>query len=132
MQTRAMGPRVKHRNRPVKHKTASRAAIAALILLPGAATAAQSVLYEESAARHEESLIIASPIGGIENSRWYDYRINVTESQKELARDLRHAGDIEDQRDAWSEYAHELKNGRHDYVKEMARRGYRIPQIYFD
>jgi hypothetical protein len=117
----------------MKQKTVIRAAIAALVMVPaGAAIAAQPMLYEESIARHEEKLIIASPIGGVENSKWFDYRSNVGEAQKELASDLRRSTDLEDTRDAWSEYAHELKDGRHDYIKAMARKGYRIPEIYFE
>lgn len=117
----------------MKQNSIIRAAVAALVLLPaGAAIAAQPMLHEEGIARHEEQLIIAHPIGGIENSKWFDYRINIGEAQKELSSDLRRASDVEDERDAWSEYAHELRHGRKDYVKEMARKGYRVPEVYFE
>ena len=88
-------------------------------------TAAVPVLYEEQLARAEEALIITSPIAGIENSLWFDYRIDVTDAQKELTSDLRRASDTEDRRDAWDEYAHELKHEREDYIHDMAKRGFR-------
>lgn len=91
----------------------------------GSAAAALPMLYEEQMARAEEQLIFARPIAGIENSLWFDYRINVTEAQKELSSDLGDVSDLEDRRDAWEEYAHELKDERLDYVEEMAERGYR-------
>ena len=56
----------------------------------GAAIAVPT-MYEKEVARGEEARIIQSPIGGIQNSKWYDYRINVNESRKELASDLRRA-----------------------------------------
>lgn len=91
-----------------------------------AATAAVPMLHEEQVARAEESRIIGLPIAGIENRLWFDYRINVTEAQKELGSDLRRATDIEDRRDAWEEYAVELKHERVHYIEEMAERGYRM------
>lgn len=93
--------------------------------LAGAATAAVQTLYEEQMARDEEKLILASPIAGIKNSRWFDYRADVNEAQKELHGDLRGASDVEDRRDAWEEYAHELKHERIDYIEDMAEKGYR-------
>lgn len=93
--------------------------------LAGAATAAVQVLFEEQMARDEEKLILTAPIAGIENSRWFDYRGDVNEAQKELSSDLRGASDLEDRRDAWEEYAHELKNERVDYIEDMAEKGYR-------
>ncbi len=93
--------------------------------LAGAATAAVQTLYEEQLARDEERLILASPIAGIKNSRWFDYRSDILEAQKELNSDLRGASDVEDRRDAWEEYAHELKHERVDYIEDMAEKGYR-------
>lgn len=90
-----------------------------------AGQAAVPALYEEVSARQEEKLILTSPIAGIQNRLWFDYRIDVTEAQKELASDLRHASDIEDRRDAWEEYGVELRKERIDYLNEMAERGYR-------
>ena len=101
--------------------------LAALVALTaaGSATAAVQILYEEQMARDEEKLILAAPIAGIKNSRWFDYRGNVNEAQKELHSDLRGASDVEDRRDAWEEYAHELKHERIDYIEDMAEKGYR-------
>lgn len=99
--------------------------------LATAATAAVPMLQEEQVARAEEALIITAPIAGIENRFWFDYRIDVTEAQKELTSDLRRASDIEDRRDAWEEYAHELKHERFHYIEEMAERGYRMGQVIF-
>lgn len=99
--------------------------------LAAVSTAARAVpmLYEEEYARAEERLIIQSPIAGIENSLWFDYRIDVNEAQKELKSDLRHASDIEDQRDAWEEYGRELKHERLDYIHDMAKRGFRMGAV---
>ena len=91
--------------------------------IAGAAGAAIQVLYEEQFAREEEKLILTNPIAGIMNSRWFDYRGNVNEAQKELSSDLRRASDLEDRRDAWEEYAHELKHERIDYIHDMAKKG---------
>ncbi len=121
---------MKQTNRP---RTALLALAAVPVLaLPVAATAVQPMMYEQKVARHEESLVIQNPIGGVQNSKWYDYRINVNESRKELASDLRHASDIEDRRDAWEEYGTELHQERGKYVKYMSKHGYRVPQVYFE
>ncbi len=93
--------------------------------LAGAATAAVQTLYEEQLARDEEKLIINAPIAGIKNSRWFDYRADILEAQKELNSDLRGASDVEDRRDAWEEYAHELRVERIDYIEDMAEKGFR-------
>jgi hypothetical protein len=95
----------------------------------GAAAYKGQMLYEESAARQEERLVISAPIGGVRNHYWFDYRTNVNEAKKELASDLRHVSDTEDLRDAWDEYRHELNHERAHYVKEMAERGYRQPTV---
>ncbi len=99
--------------------------IIALGMMAAAGHAAVSDLYEERLARAEEGLILAAPIAGIENSLWYDYRIDITEAQKELRADLGRASDLEDLRDAWEEYARELRQEREEYIEEMAERGYR-------
>ena len=105
-------------------------AIAIMAVAPSiAAQAAVPILYEEAFAREEEKLIIQSPIAGIQNSLWFDYRIDVTEAQKELASDLRRASDIEDQREAWEEYGVELRKERFHYIEEMAERGYRMGTV---
>ena len=105
----------------------------ASILMLGAtasmAHAAITDLVEERLARSEESQIIDAPIAGIQNSLWFDYRIDITEAQKELRTDLSNASDIEDQRDAWEEYARELRKERFHYIEEMAERGYRMGTV---
>jgi hypothetical protein len=45
--------------------------------------------------------------------------------RREQRGDLKRANDIEDLRDAWEEYARELRKERNHYVEEMAERGYR-------
>ena len=99
--------------------------------LAGAATAAIP-FYEQEMARAEEALIITSPIAGIQNSRWFDYRSDVGEAKKELSSDLRRASDLEDRRDAWEEYAHELKHERAEYIEYMAKRGHRYGRVIWD
>jgi hypothetical protein len=94
-------------------------------LLAATAQAAVTGLIEERAAREEEKLIFTAPIAGIENRLWFDYRLDVIEAQKELRSDLNRASDIEDLRDAWEEYARELRKERITYIEEMAERGYR-------
>lgn len=106
--------------------------IIAFGMLAAAGHAAVSDLYEERLARDEERRIITSPIAGIQNSLWFDYRIDITEAQKELSADLRRASDIEDLRDAWEEYARELRKERKDYVEAMAERGYRMGTVTVD
>ncbi|MES2699573.1 MAG: hypothetical protein V4647_08185 [Pseudomonadota bacterium] len=100
------------------------ACVAGLLCLANAANAVD-MLHEETVARAEEQQILARPIAGIENRLWFNYRINVTEAQKELSSNLRHSSDIEDLRDAWEEYAVELRHERRHYIKEMAELGYR-------
>lgn len=97
--------------------------------LATAAAAAVPMLHEEQMARDEEARIISYPIAGIENHFWFDYRIDVTEAQKELTSDLRRASDVEDLRDAWEEYTHELRGEREHYVEEMAERGHRMGRV---
>ncbi|BAK65882.1 hypothetical protein SLG_12070 [Sphingobium sp. SYK-6] len=87
------------------------------------------VLDEERMARQEERHVIATPIAGIENRFWFNYRTDINEARKELTSDLRRASDTEDLRDAWDEYRHELSHNRGRYVKEMAKRGYRYGTV---
>lgn len=98
-------------------------------LIAASGHAAITDLLEEKVAREEERLIINTPIAGIENKLWFDYRIDITEAQKELRSDLNRASDIEDLRDAWEEYARELRNERVHYIEEMAERGYRAGTV---
>ncbi|BDI60531.1 hypothetical protein [Qipengyuania nanhaisediminis] len=110
-------------------KTISAALTLAFGLAAVSGHASANVLYEEQLARAEEQRIINAPIAGIENNLWFDYRIDITEAQKELRSDLRRASDLEDQRDAWEEYADELRHERKHYIEEMAERGYRYGTV---
>ncbi|MCB2067687.1 MAG: hypothetical protein KDE15_13730 [Erythrobacter sp.] len=113
--------------------TIARTVIAAAALLGGATHAlATEMLLEERLARAEEARIIASPIAGIQNHLWFDYLGDVVEAQEELVSDLNRASDLEDLRDAWEEYTHELRHEREHYVDEMAERGYRSFTITVD
>lgn len=102
---------------------------AGMAVTAGAAVNSGFVLDEERMAHMEEARIIQSPIAGIENRYWFNYRADVHEAKKELSSDLVRASDTEDLRDAWDEYRVELVDGRGDYIKEMAERGYRYPTI---
>lgn len=110
-------------------------AAAALTVPASAALAAihAPVTAEQKMAQREEARILTAPIAGIQNSHWYDYRTNVNETKKELTSDLRRASDLEDTRDAYGEYAHELKDNRMDYVTYMKKKkGYAVPHVYFE
>ena len=114
----------------MKKATVIAASAVALAFTSVAPALAEMTLYEEMRARQEEKLIFISPIAGIENKHWFNYRINVVEAQKELSSDLRRASDTEDLRDAWDEYAHELKHERRHYVKKMEKRGFKAGEVY--
>lgn len=102
--------------------------IAAGIVAAGAQASAP-MLFEEQLARAEEQRIYQAPIAGIENKHWFNYLIDVTEAQKEVRSDLARASDIEDVRDAWEEYARELRDERVDYTRKMAKLGYRAGTV---
>lgn len=99
------------------------------VAIAGATAHAAIVVYEEQMARLEEQQIIQTPIAGIKNHFWFNYRINVVEAQKELESDLRGVSDSEDLRDAWDEYRSELSGERRHYIKEMRERGYRYGTV---
>ncbi|MBT0669653.1 hypothetical protein HT136_14895 [Novosphingobium profundi] len=116
-------------------KTFRIAAAAAALAIPTTAAVAAinaPVTAEQKMAQIEESYIIKAPIAGIQNSHWYDYRTNINETKKELASDLRRSSDLEDTRDAYGEYAHELKHERVTYVKYMEKKGYSVPRVYIE
>ena len=110
-------------------KLTTTAAIVALAATAASAQASIPMLQAEAMARAEEKLIINTPIAGIENKFWFDYRIDITEAQKELRSDLNRASDLEDVSDAWEEYADELKDEREHYIDEMEERGYRYVTV---
>jgi hypothetical protein len=73
---------------------------------------------------HAHSKILTSPMAGVRNNYWYDYRSDVEEAENELRKDLRRAKTAQDKREAWAEYERELVDARKDYRKEMVERGY--------
>jgi hypothetical protein len=105
-------------------------AIAVSLFAAPTAALATPAMYEQQLAQQEEARIIHTPIGGVRNSKWFDYHTNVNETRKELASDLRRASDLEDRRDAFEEYGHELRHQRVTYVRAMAKKGYRAPRVY--
>lgn len=117
--------------KPFKTRFLIATAVAATAIT-ATANATLPMLFEEQAAHAEEARIIRAPIDGIQNHFWFDYRVNVVEAQKELASDLRRAGRIKQQRDAWDEYRHELRGERTHYIKEMAERGHRYAIVTVD
>src|SRR3546814_13290996 len=74
-------------------------------------------------------MTLPAPIAGVQNKYWFNYRTDVAEARKELAHDLRHATDAEDERDAWDEYRAELADARRDYAKEMREKGDRSGHV---
>jgi hypothetical protein len=74
--------------------------------------------------RTHHAHILESPIAGVRNNYWYDYRSDVEEAENELRKDLRRAKSAQDKREAWAEYNQELRDARKDYTKEMVERGY--------
>ncbi|MCJ1960069.1 hypothetical protein [Novosphingobium mangrovi (ex Hu et al. 2023)] len=122
----------------IKTKTFRTAVLAAAVAIPaGAAVAAMPMsdmpmTAEQQWAQTEEGRIMTSPIAGIENSQWFDYQGNVLETKKELSSDLKRATDLEDARDAYGEYAHELKDNRLDYAEYMAEKGHTVPRVYLE
>jgi hypothetical protein len=68
--------------------------------------------------------ILHSPLAGVRNNYWYDYRSDVEEAESELRKDLRRAKSSQDRREAWAEYNQELRDARQDYTREMVEKGY--------
>jgi len=86
--------------------------------------------YEQQLADQEQSMVLVEPLAGRENKYWFHYNTDIQEARLELKRDLKHASDTEDVRDAWDEYRVELADARKDYTKEMRERGY--PVVYVE
>jgi hypothetical protein len=70
-----------------------------------------------------------APIAAIYNQYWFNYRADIAEAEKELARDLRRATDREDRLDAWDEWRTEILDADKDYVKAMRKKGYRAARV---
>jgi hypothetical protein len=74
--------------------------------------------------RAQHAHILETPLAGLRNNYWYDYRSDVAEAENELRKDLRRAKSQQDKREAWREYNRELRDARSDYTKEMVEKGY--------
>lgn len=70
---------------------------------------------------------VTYPVYSDSNSRYLDYKTDLSEARRELRNDLRNADTPQDRIDAWSEYRREVADARHDFRKEMAERG-----VYID
>lgn len=77
----------------------------------------------------ETPTVRQSPIAGIRDKNWFNYRADINEADKELTSDLGRASDREDTWDAWDEWANELVDADHDYVKKMRKKGYRAGRV---
>jgi hypothetical protein len=102
-------------------KKGALAAIATVGILLAAGFAIKSNAHP-GAQTHQH--IYKSPLAGVRNNYWYDYRSDVEEAENELRKDLRRAKSAQDRREAWQEYNRELRDARSDYRKEMVEKGY--------
>lgn len=101
--------------------------LALLLALP-ASVAAGGPRYETPPG-FQTPEIRDTPIAGVYNQYWYNYRADIAEAEKELGSDLRHATDREDRWDAWDEWQTEVIDADKDYVKEMRKKGYRAARV---
>ncbi|HEV7311719.1 hypothetical protein [Sphingopyxis sp.] len=102
--------------------------LAACLALPATAAVA-AVPYGAMPPGFEAPHIRTSPIAGVVNQHWYNYKADILEAEKELRSDLRHATDREDRWDAWDEWETEVVDADKDYVKEMRKKGYRSGRV---
>lgn len=102
--------------------------LAAIMALPATAAVA-AVPYAAMPPGFEAPHIRTSPIAGVVNQQWYNYKADILEAEKELRSDLRHATDREDRWDAWDEWEVEVVDADKDYVKEMRKKGYRSGRV---
>ncbi len=93
------------------------------------ASVAAAVPYGSQPPGFEAPHIRTSPIAGVVNKSWYNYRADILEAEKELTSDLRHSTDREDRWDAWDEWQTEVVDADKDYVKEMRKKGYRSGRV---
>ena len=101
---------------------------AVAVALPATAAMA-AVPYGSQPPGFEAPHIRTSPIAGVVNQQWYNYKADILEAEKELRSDLRHATDREDRWDAWDEWETEVVDADKDYVKEMRKKGYRSGRV---
>ncbi|MHA4835455.1 hypothetical protein [Sphingopyxis sp. MSC1_008] len=102
--------------------------LAAILALPATAAVA-AVPYRAMPPGFEAPHIRTSPIAGVVNQQWYNYKADILEAEKELTSDLRHSTDREDRWDAWDEWETEVVDADKDYVKEMRKKGYRTGRV---
>jgi len=100
---------------------------AAALAIPASVGAA--VPYGSQPPGFEAPHIRTSPIAGVVNQSWYNYKADILEAEKELTSDLRHSTDREDRWDAWDEWQNEVVDADKDYVKEMRKKGYRSGRV---
>ena len=98
--------------------------------LPMMTAAALFAAVPALAATDDGAEILYSPIGGIENSHWFDYRTDILEAQQELDSDLADAGDQDDVFSARAEYRREVADALYDYQKEAVEAGLPIGRVY--
>ena len=71
------------------------------------------------------------PVYSDSNHFWLDYKTDISEAQRELQSDLRHAHTMAAHERAWDEYHRELADARHDFRQAMAKRGvYVTPRMH--
>ena len=102
--------------------------LAIIAALPATAAVA-AVPYGAMPPGFEAPHIRTSPIAGVVNQQWYNYKADILEAEKELRSDLRHATDREDRWDAWDAWETEVVDADKDYVKEMRKKGYRSGRV---
>lgn len=101
--------------------------LAIALALPASVSA--EIPYGSMPPGFEAPQIRTSPIAGIVNQQWYNYKADILEAEKELTSDLRHSTDREDRWDAWDEWQTEVVDADKDYVKEMRKKGYRSGRV---
>ena len=102
--------------------------LAILVALPPPPAVA-AVPYGSMPPGFEAPHIRTTPIAGVVNQYWYNYKADILEAEKELRSDLRHSTDREDRWDAWDEWENEIVDADKDYVKEMRKKGYRTGRV---
>lgn len=90
------------------------------------ALAAGSLIAAGPALAHKR---LKGPVFDDSNHFYLDYKTDLSEAQRELRSDLRHAKDPASREDAWAEYHREVADAKHDFRKEMAERGVIVNHI---
>src|SRR3990167_7850527 len=102
--------------------------LAILVALPATAAVA-AVPYGSMPPGFEAPNIRTSPIAGVVNQQWDNYKTDILEAEKELASDLPRAPGRGGRWDAWGEWETEVVGADKDYVKEMRKKGYRSGRV---